>query len=428
MPMAKILIVGGPGDYQEAGAILRKGGHDPVSATSMKAGIEQAKKLPFGSLILANYRIGDKDCNEAPEFIIALREARINHPVIVFGINLSSVDVCRAMNDHKAIDYVQQQTFDKELLLKVNRYLPRKGCSYDRSTPYPRSGAAFINVMECLNRIAKLDANVLIIGEPGLGKERFAHYIHSKSNRADKPLVIINHPDFVTETLSEVPCPACHIRSCFEKANGGIIVIKNLHSFCPRGQSLIMSEIESGRYDVRIIATADVSIREKIADGTFNCALMHNAATTTVLIPSLHENPEDVEPLARFFLQEFAEIHNLPVCQMTPGALDMLKGYSWPLNARELRNTVTQCAAVSTTGRITISNLQNDCFTDFKVSTTLSMFGLDEESRIVFAIRSTPTLKDAAVLLGMCDRTLNNKRKKYSLDAEGNKIAQKVSV
>ena len=50
--MAKILIVGGPGDYQEAGAILRKGGHDPVSATSMKAGIEQAKKLPFGSLIL----------------------------------------------------------------------------------------------------------------------------------------------------------------------------------------------------------------------------------------------------------------------------------------------------------------------------------------------------------------------------------------
>ncbi len=81
------------------------------------------------------------------------------------------------MNGHKAIDYVQQQTFDKELLLKVNRYLPRKGCSYDRSTPYPRRGAAFINVMECLNRIAKLEANVLIIGEPGLGKERFARYI-----------------------------------------------------------------------------------------------------------------------------------------------------------------------------------------------------------------------------------------------------------
>jgi hypothetical protein len=56
------------------------------------------------------------------------------------------------------------------------------------------------------------------------------------------------------------------------------------------------------------------------------------------------------------------------------------------------------------------------------------MTGLDEESRIVFAIRSTPTLKDAAVMLGMCDRTLNNKRRKYSLDAEGNKIAQKVSV
>ena len=54
--MAKILIVGGPGDYQQAGVILRKGGHDPVSATTMSAGIEQAKKLPFGSLILANFR------------------------------------------------------------------------------------------------------------------------------------------------------------------------------------------------------------------------------------------------------------------------------------------------------------------------------------------------------------------------------------
>lgn len=426
--MAKILIVGGPGDYQQAGVILRKGGHDPVSATTMSAGIEQAKKLPFGSLILANFRIGDKDCNEAPEFIIALRKARINHPVIVYGVNLSSVDVCRAMNGHKAIDYVQQQTFDKELLLKVNRYLPKKGCSFDRTSPYPRSGVAFTNAMDCLSRIAKLDANVMIIGEPGLGKERFARYIHTRSNRADKPLVIINHPDFVTETLSEVPCPACHIRSCFERANGGIVVIKNLHSFCLRGQSLIMAEIESGRYDVRIIATADISIKEKIADGTLNDALMHNAATTTVFIPPLHDNPEDVEPLVRFFLKEFAELHNQPVCQVTPGALDMLRGYSWPLNARELRNTVTQCAAVSTTGRITVSNLQNDCYTDFKAPATLSMTGLDEESRIVFAIRSTPTLKDAAVMLGMCDRTLNNKRRKYSLDAEGNKIAQKVSV
>ena len=110
---------------------------------------------------------------------------------------------------------------------------------------------------------------------------------------------------------------------------------------------------------------------------------------------------------------------------MTPGALDMLKGYSWPLNARELRNTVTQCAAVSTTGRITISNLQNDCYTDFKVSTALSMFGLDEESRIVFAIRSTPTLKDAAVLLGMCDRTLNNKRKNIVLTLKVTRLHKK---
>ncbi len=62
------------------------------------------------------------------------------------------------MNGHKAIDYVQQQTFDKELLLKVNRYLPRKGCSYDRFNSISRRGASFINVMECLNRIAKLDA------------------------------------------------------------------------------------------------------------------------------------------------------------------------------------------------------------------------------------------------------------------------------
>ena len=427
MPMAKILIVGGPGDYREAGAILRKGGHDPVSATSMKADIEEAKKLPFGSLVLVNFRIGDSEGNQAPEFIVNLRKVRINHPVIVYGTNLSSMDVRNALSEHKAIDYVQQQTFDKELLGKVNRHLPQKGRVGDRITPYPRSCMAFTNAMNCLNRIATLDVNVMIIGEPGLGKERFARYMHNKSNRADKPMVIITYPDFIMETLGDVT-PACHIRSCFEKANGGIAVIKNIHSFCTHGQSLILAEIESGKYDVRIIATADVSIKEKVANGSFNHALMHNTATTTVVIPSLHDNPEDVEPLTKFFLKEFAETHNQPICQVTPGALNMLRGHNWPYNARELRNTVTQCAAVSTTGRVTVSNLQKDCCTDFDVAPAVAIAGLDEESRIVFAIKSTPSLKDAAALLGMCDRTLNNKRKKYGLDSDGNKIAQKVSV
>lgn len=425
--MAKILIIGGPGDYREAGAILRKGGHDPVSATSKKEGIEKAQKLPFGSLILLNFRIGDKDMTEAPEFIVELRKQRVNHPVIVYGINLSPVEVCKSLNDYKAIDYVQQQTFDKELLLKVNRYLPRGGCRYDRTTPYPRSGAAFTNAMNNLDRIAKLDASVMIIGEAGLGKERFARYIHAKSNRADKPLVIIDYPDFVTESISKVSCPACHIRSCFEKADGGIVVIKNLHAFCSRGQSLIIREIESGKYDIRIIATADVSIRERISDGSLNHALMHNASTTTVVIPSLRNDTEDIEPLVKFFLEEFAKVHNQPVCKVTSGALNLMKGYDWPLNARELRNTVTQCAAVSTTGRITVDNLHNDCYTDFKVPTT-PITELSEEARVAWALKEAPTLKDAAELLGMCERTLCNKRRKYSLDAEGNKIAQKVSV
>lgn len=425
--MARILIVGSSTDFKEASSVLRKGGHDPVSATSMSAGIEQAKVLPFGSLILANFKIGDKDDNEVPEFIIELRKQRVNHPIIIFGHRLSPVEVSKAMSGHKAIDYVQQQTFDKELLKKVNLYLPKRGTTSDQSTPYPRNCEAFTATMNNIDRIAKLDANVMIIGEPGLGKERFARYIHTKSNRADKPLVIINHHDFMTETLNQSPCPACHIRSCFEKANGGTVVIKNMHSFCTQGQSLILSEVDSHRYDVRIIATADLSIRTRMHNGSFNHALMHNISTASVVVPPLHDHPEDVEPLAKFFLQEFAKNHNQPVCQVSPGALKVLQGYLWPLNAIELRNTVTQCAAVSTTGMITVRNLQQDCYTDFRQSSP-SAIEFDEEARIISAIKQTPTLKEAAALLGICDKTLNNKRKQYSLDAKGNKIVYTTSL
>lgn len=418
MLMAKILIVGGPGDYQSAGTILRKGGYDPVSATNMKAGIEQAQMLPFGSLILCNFRLGDK---EAPDFITELRKQRINHPVIVYGSILSSVDVCKAMNGHKAIDFVQQPAFDKELLVKVNQHLPKSGTQKsDPINPYPRTGRAFLAMKENVDRISAYDSNVMVMGETGLGKERIARYIHGKSHRANKPLVIISHPDYISETLSKVPCPACHIRSCFEKANGGTVIIKNIHSFCPHGQALIMSEMESGKYDVRVIATSDISIRNRIADGTFNPTLVHFTATCMIEIPCLRDCPEDVESLANFFLTEFAMANNQHVCKLTPGAVNMLIGYNWPRNARELRTAMTQCASVSTTGRITTSNLEHDCYTNFKTQIT-PVAELDEETRLVHALRSTRTLKEAAELLGMCEKTLHNKRRKYGLDVAGNK-------
>ena len=418
MLMAKILIVGGPGDYQIAGAILRKGGHVPVSATNMKAGIEQARMLPFGSLILANYRIGDK---EAPEFITELRKQRINHPVIVYGTNLSSVDVCKALNGHKAIDYIQMQTFDKELLVTVNKHLPKTGgAQCDHSTPYPRIGAAFLAMKANIDRISDFDSNITVVGEAGLGKERVARYIHSKGRRADKPLVIISHPDFISETLDETPCPSCHIRSCFEKANGGTVVIKNINSFCQRGQALIMAALESGKYDVRVIATSDGSIRKRISEGTFNYALAHLMAPCTIEIPNLRTCPEDVEPLANFFLSEFAKTHNQPICKLSPGAVNILMAYNWPRNAKELRIVMTQCASVSTTGRITSDNLHNDCYTNFKTNVA-PIAELNEEARIIFALKHANTLKEAAEMLGMCEKTLHNKRKKYGLNTEGEK-------
>lgn len=416
--MAKILIVGGPGDYQAAGTILRRGGYDPISATNMKAGIEQAQMLPFGSLILSNFRIGD---TEVPEFITELRKLRINHPVIVFGTNLSSVDVCKALNGHKAIDYIQQQTFDKELLVMVNKYLPKSGrAKLDQSNPYPRMGAAFLAMKANLDRVVSLDSNVMVMGEAGLGKERIARYIHSKSNRADKPLVIISHPDFISETVDKVPCPACHIRSCFEKANGGTVVIKNIHSFCPLGQALIMASLESGKYDVRVIATSDGTIRQKIAEGTFNHALVHFTATCIIEIPSLRNCPEDVESLANYFLSEFAKAHNQPPCKLTSGAINILTAYKWPRNVKELRTAMTQCASVSTTGRISADNLHNDCYTNFKTNVA-PIAELDEEARITYALKNTKTLKEAAEMLGMCEKTLHNKRKKYGLNTEGEK-------
>lgn len=420
--MAKILIVGGPGDCHGAGSILRKGGHDPATATNMKAALEQAKMLPFGSLILSKYKIDDGKEFNTPDFIKELRKRRIFHPVIVYGTALSSVEVCNAMNSHKAIDYVQEATFDKELLPKVNMHLPKIGMgkSLDPHTPYPRTGAAYISKIEDIERIAKLKSNVLVVGEQGLGKERICRYLVSMSDRADKPVVVISHPDFITETLNEVPCPACLIRSCFERANGGTVIIKNLHSFCARGQALIISAIESGDYDVRVIATADPSIRQQVEAGALNHALVHFMAACVAEIPCLRESAEEIESLANFFLGEFAAEHNKPVCTLTPGAINTLIAYSWPRNAKELRSAMTQCASVSTTGRITQSNLHNDCYTDFRTVQT-PLMGLDEEARIVYAIKHTRTLKEAAEMLGICEKTLLNKRKQYGLDENGDK-------
>lgn len=406
--MAKILIIGGPGDSRNAELILRSGGHQTETASNEETALEKATRLPFGSLILMDLRLSEK--TTAASLIEKFHSLHIFHPVVIFASTPNQNDICNAFRGYKAVDFLQPQTFDKTLIDCVKRHLPAGGLrKADPAMPYPRLSKAFTTVLDRADRLAQRDCNILIIGEHGLGKEKIARRIHRNSSRASKLFVVISHPDFVNENNEKQPCPACHIRELFEHADGGTIFIKNLHLFCAVAQNIILSSIESGKYNVRVIATADESIREQLNKGTFNETLFHHTSGGCLELPPLRDCVDDIEPLANYFLMEYAEENSEPKCKLTPGALNILVSYTWPRNIKELKNVITQCAGLSDNGRITVEDLHEIAFTNFKALPHDP--DLCEETRVANVLKMSRTLKEAADALGWTEKTLYNKRK-----------------
>jgi transcriptional regulator with PAS, ATPase and Fis domain len=273
--------------------------------------------------------------------------------------------------------------------------------------------AAVRAIEEEIRYAARTDAQVLITGESGVGKEVVARSIHQRSGRAHAPLITINCAGF-PDTLLESELFG-HVkgsftdasrdkRGWFELAHGGTIFMDEVGEMSLRMQALLLRFLETGeiqrvgsdrplqRIDVRVIAATNRRLLDSVADKTFREDLYYRLNVVHLEVPPLRQRREDVPALMHHFLRTFASTHRTSVRQISPAALQCLTDYSWPGNVRELKNVAERLVLRSGGGTIEVAELPAEI----------------RSASVVTAARSAAQTQAAtSVAQGLFDRMVN---------------------
>ena len=239
---------------------------------------------------------------------------------------------------------------------------------------------AMAQLVDLAQRVAKVDATLLITGESGSGKERIARLVHEESTRAAGPFIAINC-GAITETLLESELFG-HARGAFtgatvdrpglfEAAHGGTLLLDEVGEVSPAMQVKLLrvlqereirrvGENKSRRVDVRVLAATKRDLAFGVASGSFRQDLYYRLKVVELRVPPLRERRDDILPLARVLLGDAALRMKRKVSGLAPRTADLLLDYAWPGNVRELENSMERAVALARGKRIELEDLPEE--------------------------------------------------------------------
>ncbi|MBN2461300.1 MAG: sigma-54-dependent Fis family transcriptional regulator [Candidatus Cloacimonetes bacterium] len=226
---------------------------------------------------------------------------------------------------------------------------------------------AMNELFETINKVAKTDASVLILGENGTGKELVARALHRNSRRNNDVFISVDM-GAISETLFESELFG-HVRGAFtdakkdrpgrfEIANGGTLFLDEIGNLSLPMQAKILTVIEKQQVirvgsnkqhpvDVRLICATNMPIHKMVTEQRFRQDLLYRINTVEISIPPLRERIEDIKPLAEFFLEKFQKKYKKEIIAISPLALKKLECYTWPGNIRELQHALERAVIMS---------------------------------------------------------------------------------
>lgn len=413
-----ILIVNdNDSDMKVMSGLLIRTGYKFLMATNLKVGKEQVAKMPPGSVVVTAMEFAD---GTAHELINWLKAEGYRFPVIAVVDNFNAVDILSVMRDGGAVDVIQRPAIDKQLVEKVQKYIQDIDSVSPDNELIHRPSKEFQRIEREITRIASAEANVIIFGESGMGKEQIAREIFRQSNRTDKPLIVIeaggaalvgeHKPDSEKSEMYN------RIGGYFKKAARGTIILKNVHLLNFDKQSVVLHILSEDHPDVRVICTAEPELLEKVSDRTFRSNLFFTLREMDITVKPLRKVSEDIQPVAEFYLAQYAEEHHEPPKRLDASAVKTLKQHEWPGNIRELKNVINVAARNVEGGVITATDLPISRSSP-EVTDSLRLRDSNvERQRIIEALEKTEGNKtQAASLLGIDRSTLRNKMAKFGL-------------
>ncbi|MDD6055069.1 MAG: sigma-54 dependent transcriptional regulator [Helicobacteraceae bacterium] len=304
--------------------------------------------------------------------------------------------------------------------------------SVESKKEFIASSPSLQNALKLAGKAAKTDASVLLLGESGVGKELFANYIHTNSNRASSPFIALNMaaiPDNLLEAElfgyeKGAFTDASEARAGkFEAANGGSVFLDEIGEMPLALQAKLLRVLQEKevvrlgsskpiKVDIRFIAATNADILKLIKKGDFREDLYFRLQTIPIKIPPLRERQEEIIPLCEWKLKEVDLQYGVGVKTFGAGAKEQLLGYSWPGNIRELLSVVERAAILCEGDEI----LPEDLFLSSRESGGAKKIANLEEELIYEALKSSDSDVDlAAEILGFSKEVLLSKIKKHNI-------------
>ena len=282
-----------------------------------------------------------------------------------------------------AQDYLPKPFDPDELVLSVKRATETRELRLENArlraeTALGRTivadSPAMKRVLDIVIRVAPKDVTVLLTGESGAGKDVVANAVHAHSRRADKPLIRFNAAAIPAE-LAEAELFG-HTKGAFtgaqnarlgyfQQANKGTLFIDEIGELPLAIQAKILRALQSGEVqqvggrpevvDARLIAATNRDLVAEVKAGRFREDLFYRLNVVPIRVPTLRERPEDIEPLVRTFVRQYADRYGMGTVEVEPALVEAMKSHTWPGNVRDLENTVARLLALAPDEQITLA-------------------------------------------------------------------------
>jgi DNA-binding NtrC family response regulator len=384
--MARILLIDDdPGVRETTGRMLRAAGYTVQTVGTGEEGFELAKDDGF-DVILCDMRMPGLS---GIDVLRKLRAVRVDASFIVMT-GFGTVDTAVESMKLGAVDFVQKPFFRDELLMRVRsaadrRQLARQVDLLQRQIPPDLSldalvgeSRAMTKVKDLIQRAAAATGTVLITGETGTGKELAARGIHARSARAAKAFVAVNCAA-LTESLLEAELFG-HTKGAFtgatgaragliEHAEGGTLFLDEIGSLSKSLQAKFLRALESGEVrrvgendnrtvDVRFVAATNIDLKAATAAGDFRSDLYYRVHVHHVHMPPLRERTGDIPLLVAHFLLRYGTGAGVIGC--SPAAMEVLTGYAYPGNVRQLEHLIQRAVATARSSELTLDDLPEE--------------------------------------------------------------------
>jgi DNA-binding NtrC family response regulator len=394
-------------------------------------------------LLDMNYRIGFEDGREG---LYLLKEIKTLSPKTVVILMTAFGKVETAVEGLKAgaFDYILKPWENKKLLESVKQAVDKSRKEQKKNKEIENENDFFVGTSEIIkkayslaDKVAKTDANVLILGENGTGKFVLAHHIYSQSERKNNPFIAVdlgslNSNIFESElfgyakgafTDAKIDTPGR-----FEMAQNGTIFLDEIGNVPLHLQSKLLQVIQTKTVtrlgetkarplNVRIITATNLNLKLEVADKNFREDLYYRINTMEIVLPPLRERNEDKIPLAEYLLEKMRDKYGRGEITFDKKVLEQIENHAWNGNIREMENKIERAVILCENNKITVSDLDLEIITSYDENPDDIQLSSVEKAAIEKALlKHNNNISKTAEELGLSRGSLYRRLEKYNIN------------